>query len=303
MSNLVATEPREFTQQEMALIRDTVAKNATNDEFRLFLYRCKHMGLDPLKPGQIHFVKYNANSPGTIIVGIEGFRVRAAKTGKHSGTKRGVIRDESGKCIGAWCEVYRSDWSQPAREEVSLNEYFKAGQNGKPSQWDKMPETMIKKVAECAALRMAFPDELGGVYGKEEMDQAESPAIDVVPNQLSPADEGIAAARADARSQSEQHQEPSSREVADDLANYKVPLSFVNGGSRLSELGLSEIEASIDYWIKRGRTSPNGRLTGAPAEFVDKATRYVARERARKNSPDWQDEDFDTAFDAAKAAK
>jgi hypothetical protein len=31
-----------------------------------------------------------------------------------------------------------------------------------------MPETMIKKVAEAAALRMAFPNELGGTYINEE---------------------------------------------------------------------------------------------------------------------------------------
>ena len=40
------------------------------------------------------------------------------------------------------------------------------------AMWAKMPETMIKKVAEAAALRMAFPDELGGLYAQEEMDQA-----------------------------------------------------------------------------------------------------------------------------------
>jgi phage recombination protein Bet len=150
----------------MNIIKNTIAKGATNDELQLFIYRAKSMGLDPLKPGQIHFVKYG-NSPGTIVVGIDGFRAKAAATGKHSGTKRGVLRDDKGQCIGAWCEVYRSDWQQPAREEVSLNEY-----NTNRGPWQKMPETMIKKVAECAALRMAFPDELGGVYSNEEMDQA-----------------------------------------------------------------------------------------------------------------------------------
>lgn len=156
-----------WSEEEIQLIRDTVAKGATPQEFKLFLYRCRNMQLDPLKPGQIHFVKYG-NSPGTMIVGIEGFRVRASRTGKHAGTKRGVTRDEKGRCNGAWAEVYRTDWTQPAREEVSLAEY-----NTGKAQWAKMPETMIKKVAEASALRMAFPDELGGVYTKEEMDQAE----------------------------------------------------------------------------------------------------------------------------------
>ena len=160
-------EPQsKWSPDEISLIKSTVAKDATDAEFKLFLYRCAKEGLDPLKPGQIFFAKYG-NGPGTIIVGREGFRVRAARTGKHSGTKCGPIHDESGKLIGAWAEVYRSDWKEPAREEVSLAEY-----NTGRGQWAKMPLTMIKKVAEVAALRMAFPDELGGLYAPEEMDQA-----------------------------------------------------------------------------------------------------------------------------------
>lgn len=155
-----------LSADQIQLIKLTVAKGATDSELQLFLYRCKNMGLDPLKPGQVHFVKYG-NNPGTIIVGIDGFRSKAARTGRHIGTKRGLIRDDNGKCIGAWCEVYRSDWSHPARDEVSLSEY-----NTGKAQWRSMPETMIKKVAEVSALRMAFPDDLGGMYSHEEMDQA-----------------------------------------------------------------------------------------------------------------------------------
>lgn len=168
-----------WTPEQMKLITDVIAKGATKDELELFLYRCKHLGLDPLKPGQIYFVKYG-NSAGTIVIGIEGFRARAGKTGKLSGIKRGALRDDKGKLIGAWAEVYRSDWKEPAREEVPLAEYT-TGKAG----WLKMPETMIKKVAEAAALRMAFPDDLGGVYEVSEMDQAK-PVIGerlVVPEQ------------------------------------------------------------------------------------------------------------------------
>lgn len=156
----------DWTPEQIKLIRDVVARGATDDELKLFLYRCKNMGLDPLKPGQIYFIKYGS-SPGTIVVGIEGFRSRAASTGKLTGIKRGVLRDSNDKCVGAWAEVFRSDWKESAREEVALSEY-----NTGKSNWAKMPETMIKKVAEAAALRMAFPDELGGVYTNEEMDQA-----------------------------------------------------------------------------------------------------------------------------------
>lgn len=165
MSNLPALN--ELSKDQVALIKATVAKNATDDELKLFLYRCSQMGLDPLKPGQIYFIKYSS-APGVMVVGLDGFRAKAEASGKHTGTKRGIIRDDKGVALGAWCEVYRNDWIEPAREEVSLKEY-----NTGKSQWVKMPETMIKKVAEVAALRMAFPDLLGGLYSQEEMDQAE----------------------------------------------------------------------------------------------------------------------------------
>ena len=161
MSNLPA-----LTDDQMELIKNTVAKGATDNELKLFLYRCKEIGLDPLKPGQIFFIKYGSG-PGTIVIGRDGFRARAAAIGLHTGTKVGIIRDEKGHCLGAWCEVYRKDWKEPAREEVSLKEY----DTGK-GLWARMPETLIKKVAEVAALRMAFPDQLSGLYSQDEMDQA-----------------------------------------------------------------------------------------------------------------------------------
>lgn len=169
MNPIVTNNPIEskFTEEQLKLITDVIAKGATPDELKLFLYRCQNLGLDPLKPGQIYFIKYGSG-PGTIVVGIEGFRARAARTGKLSGIKRGATRNGSGTLIGAYAEVFRSDWKEPAREEVPLAEY-----NTGRGNWSKMPETMIKKVAEAAALRMAFPDELGGTYVKEEMDQAD----------------------------------------------------------------------------------------------------------------------------------
>lgn len=158
----------EMTPDQIQLIKRTIAKNATDDELKLFLYRAKILGLDPFKPGQIHFVKYGT-SPGQIVVGIEGIRSIAARTGKLAGINRGVIKDESGKLMGAWCEVRRHDWTHPAREEVPFSE-FTTGKN----LWATKPETMIKKVAEATALRMAFPDDLGGVYEESEFDKGPS---------------------------------------------------------------------------------------------------------------------------------
>jgi phage recombination protein Bet len=173
MSNAVvpiAAQLPQMTQEQIKLITETVAKGASPDELKLFLYRCQNLGLDPLKPGQIHFVKYGSG-PGTIVVGIEGFRAIAGRTGMLSGVERGVTRDGNGKAVAGWAKVFRKDWTHHAYEEVPMVEY-----NTGKGPWQKMPETMIKKVAEAAALRMAFPDQVGGIYAPEEMDQAKEKA-------------------------------------------------------------------------------------------------------------------------------
>lgn len=54
--------------------------------------------------------------------------------------------------------------------KVYFSEYYKAGKNGYPSLWDTKPRTMIAKVAEMHALRMACPEELSQTYIEEELE-------------------------------------------------------------------------------------------------------------------------------------
>ena len=180
--------------ERIDLVKKTVAIGASDVELELFLYQAKRLGLDPLSR-QIHFVKRKRWSSdlnayeevGTVQVGIDGFRVLAERTGKLAGIKRGVLKDDKGQLVGGWAEVYRIDWSHPAREEVSFTEYCQTTKDGKPmGLWGRMPETMIKKVAEAAALRMAFPADLSGIYADEEMPQ-EAVETPVIPKSETPA--------------------------------------------------------------------------------------------------------------------
>lgn len=174
-------QPTEFSREQIELIKHTVAIGATDNELKLFLYQAWKRGLDPLTR-QIYFIKrkrYNPDSEkyeevGTIQTAIDGFRLIANRTGKLAGISRGTIRDDKGNLIGAYAEVRRADWQFPAREEVSFNEYCQRKKDGTPTGlWATMPETMIKKVAESSALRIAFPEDLSGIYTHEEMMQAE----------------------------------------------------------------------------------------------------------------------------------
>lgn len=260
---LAVVNKQDWTPEQMKLITDVVARGATGDELKLFLYRCKNMGLDPLKPGQVHFIKYG-DGAGTIVVGIEGFRLIAERTGKKSGVKRGVIK-EDGKLVGAWCEVYRSDWREPAREEVPFSEYYKPARSGKPSPWDRMPETMIKKVAEAAALRMAFPDVLGGVYIREEMDQADQTSAVTGGERIHTSD-------ADAVGNG-----------VFDTETYYIRFGKYSG-RKLGEIDLEDLRGYVDY-IEGKAAKDNKPITGQAKEFVDRAVSHiVACERGEPGS-------------------
>ncbi len=64
---------------------------------------------------------------------------------------------------------------------VYFNEYYKAGKNGYPSLWDSKPHTMIAKVAEMHAQRMACPEQLSQMYVEEEYQHVETvQSIDVI---------------------------------------------------------------------------------------------------------------------------
>lgn len=251
MSNEVAklNPAGNLSPEQTKLIMDTICKGATPDEAKLFLYRAKTMGLDPLKPGQIHFVKYG-NGPGTIVVGIEGFRSIAQRTGKLSGIKRGVTKDEKGKIISAWAEVYRKDWTHPAREEVPFAEY-----NTGKGPWSKMPETMLKKCAEAATLRMAFPDDLGGVYEASEMDQAQ----------------GYVTA-----------EQPAAGDGAEKVGALPYRIPFGKYAKRgLEEIELNDLRSYVDYI--EGKAQKDGKpLQGQVLEFVERACAHIA---AFENGP------------------
>lgn len=249
----------EFTSDQLDLIKSTVAKGATNDELKLFLYRCKNMELDPLKPGQIYFVKYGT-SPGTIVVGLDGFRLKASRSGVHVGTKRGLLLNAQGKCVGAWCEIYRKDWQQPAREEVSLSEY-----NTGKAMWAKMPETMIKKVAEAAALRMAFPDELGGLYSHEEMDQA---SRDASPVKAEEVNKLLSASPAPIEPEEPDFTTEPAEELL--LKDYVIPIGQKHKGKKLSELSKDNLFSFVD-WVEANIKNKNP----ATVDFLKNARAYM----------------------------
>ncbi len=160
----------EFNPEQIELIKNTIAKDATNDELKLFLYQCQRTGLDPMTR-QIYFMKRGGKV--TIQTSIDGFRVIAERSGDYGGQDEPVfIKDEG----DLYCKVtvyrFRGEIRYPAAVGVAYWKEY-CPQSGQDFMWKKMPHTMLAKVAEALALRKAYPQDLSGLYTNDEMNQAD----------------------------------------------------------------------------------------------------------------------------------
>lgn len=187
------TEDREAVE----LVKRTVADGLNDTEFRFFLAVCKRTGLDPLAK-QIYAIQRYAWDPRlgqtvpklTIQTGIDGFRLIAERTGRYQGQlgplwcgMDGVWHDHwlgDGPPAACKIAVMRVDFAEPLWAVAHFREYAQWFKNKKTGQmeladmWARMPANQIAKVAEALALRRAFPQELSGLYAREEMEQADS---------------------------------------------------------------------------------------------------------------------------------
>lgn len=165
-----------LSQDQIELLKRTVAKKCTNDELQLFLHVCKRTGLDPFAK-QIYAIKRGDTM--TFQTSIDGFRLIADRTGCYAPGQRATYTyDDNGKLASAISYIKKKTpdgtWHEVSNE-AHFDEY-------NPSQglWNKMPKIMLAKCAEALALRKAFPADLSGVYAKEEMDQADDETLEAI---------------------------------------------------------------------------------------------------------------------------
>lgn len=157
-----------FDNAQINLLKTTICKGSTDDELKFFIYACQRTGLDPFAR-QIYSVPRGGQR--VIQTSVDGFRVIADRTGHYSpGREPTFVHDKDGNLVSATAYVKKQTrdgtWHEIAASAMMM-EY-----DGKNNFWKKMPYLMLAKCAECLALRKAFPAEMSGIYGQEEMDQA-----------------------------------------------------------------------------------------------------------------------------------
>ena len=168
----------QWNPEQVAVIKNTVAKGATDDELKMFLHLSQTYGLDPFAK-ELWFIKMDRTP--TIITSRDGYLKIANRDPHFEGMEADVVYSgdsfrktkdgidhvygakDRGQPIGAYCMVYRNDRKIPTYVYAPFKDYNKGG------NWTKYPHAMILKVAEAQALKRAFS--ISGLVTREELEE------------------------------------------------------------------------------------------------------------------------------------
>ena len=169
--------------EDMKLLREQYLKDYHEEDVEMFLRRCERTKIDPMT-GQI-FMRPDAKEEtargsdgkykkALTITGIQGFRGVADRSGVFDGTDPILWCGQDGQWTDIWLQsanpvaakasAWRKDQTRPHVVVVKWKAVNKPGW-----AWNSMPDHMLGKCAEAAALRKAFPNQLTGVYETDEI--------------------------------------------------------------------------------------------------------------------------------------
>jgi len=165
-------------QIDLLILNKIIPQGCPQSQIDFFATVCEKKKLDPMLK-QIHMVGRKSKddygkwiTSYTIQAGIDGMRVIAQRNCKIISYKRWTEKREDD--LYGICEIDTEDRGK-YYDELPFKEYVQTKADGTTNHfWKQFPQTMIKKCAEESVLRMMSPEDLSGVYGDDEMSQADS---------------------------------------------------------------------------------------------------------------------------------
>lgn len=175
---------RGITPAQWSTLRHSLYPGAKAESVLLVWDYCHARHLDPLRK-PVYIVQQQVKvSPGVweerdlVMPGVYEARITAMRTGLYMGHTKpayGPSVDYMGVRAPRFCDFTVKRWSERANGpvEFTVRVHFAevvAVENGRVNErWTRAPIQMLTKCAEVAALREAFPEELGGQMTFEEM--------------------------------------------------------------------------------------------------------------------------------------
>ena len=196
MNAITTTRAREIAplseDKLLQVMRDTLYPGAKMESVQMVLSYCRARGLDPMKkPVHIVPMYVDGGYRDVVLPGITSYRIDAARTGEYDGKSEpefgpDVTRTFAGRVkvsgqwvdkekkitFPAWCKITVMRRGKPFHaKEYWLENCATLGKSEVPNDmWERRPYAQIAKCAEAQALRMAFPEEVGGQNTAEEME-------------------------------------------------------------------------------------------------------------------------------------
>lgn len=282
-------------RDKLDLLKRTICKGSTDDEFAMFIGICQRTRLDPFMR-QIYMIERRFKNKVTDAwerkmetqTSIDGFRVIAERSEDKDGNRGYEGQTQPLWCgqDGIWREVwldteppaaakvgiYRRGFREPLYGIARFESYVQKTKDGNPTaMWIKMADTMTAKCAESLAMRKAFPQDLSGLYTSEEMAQATVVEVETTsvsrPRNLP--DSAIEEREEKRESASRAAAEDGVTEPISDWKSVTVHFGKARGpikGKRLADLDVTTLEwlhKSMQEKPESSRTKEDNRLLAA----------------------------------------